>query len=61
MNRVVQRGRMVKLCIYKTSNGRGWGVKALEYIKKDTFVSEYVGEIISSEEAEKRGEIYGEH
>ena len=57
-NRVVQRGRMVKLCIFRTNNNRGWGVKALEYIKKDSFVTEYVGEVISSEEAEKRGHVY---
>merc|ERR1712242_300540 len=57
-NRVVQRGRKVKLCIYRTDNGCGWGVKALENIKKGSFVVEYVGEVITSEEAEKRGEKY---
>ena len=41
-NRVVQKGRKVKLCIYRTSNGCGWGVKALETIKKGAFVTEYV-------------------
>ena len=49
----------VKLCIYRTDNGCGWGVKALENIKKGSFVVEYVGEVITSEEAEKRGEKYG--
>lgn len=57
-NRVVQKGRKVKLCIYRTSNGCGWGVKALERIKKGSFVVEYVGEVITSEEAEERGKTY---
>ena len=45
-NRVVQQGRKHKVCIFRTSNGRGWGVKALQRIKKGTFVMEYVGEVI---------------
>ncbi|XP_022238933.1 histone-lysine N-methyltransferase SUV39H1-like isoform X2 [Limulus polyphemus] len=57
-NRVVQHGRKVKLAIFRTDDGRGWGVKTLEKIKKGTFVMEYVGEVITSEEAEKRGQIY---
>jgi len=58
VNRVVQQGRKVKLCIYRTENGCGWGVKTMENIKKGTFVVEYVGEIITSEEAEERGKKY---
>nr|CAJ18345.1 putative H3K9 methyltransferase [Cercopis vulnerata] len=57
-NRVVQNGRKVKLCIFRTRNGCGWGVKALENIPKGTFVTEYVGEVIQFEEAEKRGKTY---
>ncbi|XP_043243512.1 histone-lysine N-methyltransferase SUV39H2-like isoform X2 [Amphibalanus amphitrite] len=57
-NRVVQRGRKVKLSIFRTSNGCGWGVKALESIKRGSFVAEYVGEVITNEEAERRGEKY---
>lgn len=57
-NRVVQKGRTISLCIFRTANGRGWGVKAMENIKKDSLVTEYVGEVISSEEAERRGRIY---
>ena len=58
-NRVVQKGRKVKLCIYKTDNGMGWGVKTLENIRKGTFVVEYVGEVIKEKEAEERGKKYG--
>nr|XP_045581626.1 histone-lysine N-methyltransferase SUV39H2-like [Procambarus clarkii] len=58
INRVVQKGRNISLCIFRTANGRGWGVKAMENIKKDSLVTEYVGEIITSDEAERRGKIY---
>ncbi|XP_063289185.1 histone-lysine N-methyltransferase SUV39H1 [Pelobates fuscus] len=57
-NRVVQKGIQYKLCIFRTSNGRGWGVRTLEKIRKNSFVMEYVGEIITSDEAERRGQIY---
>lgn len=57
-NRVVQRGTDVELCIFRTDDGRGWGVKTLRAIKRGTFVVQYVGEVINSEEAEKRGKQY---
>lgn len=44
-NRVVQQGRKHKVCVFRTSNGRGWGVKAMQRIKAGTFVMEYVGEV----------------
>lgn len=44
-NRVVQRGRRHKMCIFRTENCRGWGVKTLQRIPKGTFVMEYVGEV----------------
>ncbi|XP_071877596.1 suppressor of variegation 3-9 isoform X1 [Bombus fervidus] len=57
-NRVVQRGSKMKFCIFRTANGRGWGVKTLQAIKKGCFVTQYVGEVITNEEAEKRGKEY---
>ncbi|KAJ1917868.1 hypothetical protein H4219_002978 [Mycoemilia scoparia] len=51
--RVVQKGRTVKLNIFRTKN-KGWGVRAEEYIRKGKFICEYVGEIITSKEAEER-------
>lgn len=57
-NRVVQLGRKVPLCIFRTSNGRGWGVRALRTVHRGEFVCEYVGEVISFEEAERRGQGY---
>lgn len=57
-NRVVQNGRKVPLCIFRTSNGCGWGVKAKRKIHCGEFVCEYVGEVITHEEAEIRGHTY---
>lgn len=45
LNRVAQNGRKVKICIFRTPNGRGWGVKTLQKIKKGVFIMEYVGEV----------------
>ncbi|XP_044259749.1 histone-lysine N-methyltransferase SUV39H2-like isoform X1 [Tribolium madens] len=57
-NRVVQKGRKVPLCIFRTSNGCGWGVKSLRKIHYGEFICEYVGEVITHEEAETRGRTY---
>lgn len=57
-NRVVQNGRKVPLCIFRTSNGCGWGVKAMRRIHCGEFVCEYVGEVITHDEAELRGKTY---
>lgn len=58
MNRVVQNGRTHSLCIFKTSNGCGWGVRTNRTIAVGQFICEYVGEIITYEETERRGKIY---
>lgn len=58
INRVVQKGRTVNLSIYRTNSGCGWGVKACETIPKGGFVCEYVGEVITFDEAELRGQKY---
>ncbi|NXR10229.1 SUV92 methyltransferase, partial [Semnornis frantzii] len=44
-NRIVQKGTPYSLCIFRTNNGRGWGVKTLQEIKTNSFVMEYVGEV----------------
>ncbi|KAG5452519.1 Histone-lysine N-methyltransferase suv39h2 [Clonorchis sinensis] len=55
--RVVQLGRKVPLCVFRTRD-RGWGVKTKAPIATGTFVAEYLGEILTFEEAEQRGVIY---
>ncbi len=57
-NRVVQKGSEFPLCIFRTPDGRGWGVKTYSAIEKGKFVIEYVGELITVDEAERRGRQY---
>lgn len=56
-NRVVQKLRSIPLCIFRTGDAKGWGVKAVTEIKKNSFVCEYTGEVIMFDEAEQRGAV----
>lgn len=54
-----QNQRMLKregkaFSVFKTQDGRGWGVQAGEDIQPGQFLMEYVGEVISDEEVERR-------
>ncbi|KAF8865498.1 SET domain-containing protein [Acephala macrosclerotiorum] len=53
-NRVVQQGRKVQLQIFKTDNGRGWGVQSPDPIKRGQFVDCYLGELLTPLEAQAR-------
>lgn len=44
-----------------TIDGAGWGAFNKYALVKGDFVSEYVGEVITQEEAERRGRIYDKH
>lgn len=50
-NRLVQRGRQYSLTIYYISPFIEWGVRADTFIPKNSFIEEYVGEIITMEES----------
>ncbi|KAF7544003.1 hypothetical protein G7Z17_g10297 [Cylindrodendrum hubeiense] len=52
-NRVVERGRTIPLQIFRTAD-RGWGIRSSASIKKGQFVDRYLGEIITSTEADRR-------
>lgn len=52
-NRVVQRGTTHYFQLFKTE-AKGWSIRTLSDIPKGGFVCEYVGEIITDEEAEQR-------
>ena len=54
-NRVTQQNPNLHLCLFKTLNGRGWGVKTLKAITTGSFVMEYTGELINFNEVERRG------
>lgn len=60
-NRLVQHGRQVPLVLFKTANGSGWGVQAATALRKGEFVCEYIGEIITSDEANERGKAYDDN
>lgn len=61
INRVVQLGSKISLCLFKSSTGKGWGLKTRESLLKGQFISEYVGEIISFDTANKNYEISNTH
>ena len=44
-NRIVQRGSKVKFTIFRTENHE-WSVRVSQFVKKGSFVVEYVGEIV---------------
>ncbi|CAK4146285.1 unnamed protein product [Aphanomyces euteiches] len=51
-NRALQENKVPKTQIFKTLNGRGFGLKVVEPVKAGQLVIEYIGEVIS--EGEKR-------
>lgn len=54
-NRVVQRGQTVALMV-REAGAKGWGAAAVGDVARGTFVAEYVGEILSGSEADRRTE-----
>ncbi|KAK9263474.1 hypothetical protein V1519DRAFT_496124 [Lipomyces tetrasporus] len=53
----LQRG-LGKRVVVGPSNVSGWGLFMGESIKQDEYLGEYKGELISQDEAERRGKIY---
>ena len=43
--------------LFRSEQGKGWAVKTTHPISKGTFIEEYVGEVISDEEAGRRSEL----
>ena len=64
-NRLTQRGVQHPLEIFKTANGRGWGVRVSPSsphpVPRCAFVGEYLGEIMSVAESRDDPETHGEH
>lgn len=59
LNRVVQHPLRIKLQVFKTEK-RGWGIRTLHDIPQGAFVSVYVGNLYSSEEANIQGQNFGD-
>ncbi|XP_060523999.1 histone-lysine N-methyltransferase EHMT1 isoform X2 [Cylas formicarius] len=53
VNRVLQKGSTHRFQLFKTA-AKGWGVKTLNAISKGSYVCEYVGEILTDKEADRR-------
>jgi histone-lysine N-methyltransferase SUV39H len=53
-NRKLQAGLVCPLKLEYFGPQKGWGVKACEFIKQGDFVIEYIGEVISQQEMERR-------
>ncbi|KAK9756851.1 hypothetical protein RND81_01G124900 [Saponaria officinalis] len=53
-NRVVQRGLRYNLQVFRTPEGKGWGLRASENLPKGAFVCEFVGEILTTMELHER-------
>lgn len=59
LNRELQNGLKFALEVFKTKEG--WSVRALEQIPRGGFVIEYVGEVLSQNEALKRAKMCEEY
>nr|XP_011457368.1 PREDICTED: histone-lysine N-methyltransferase SUVR4-like [Fragaria vesca subsp. vesca] len=53
-NRIVQKGIAVKLQVFWTTEGKGWGLRTLEALPRGAFVCEYVGEVLTIGELHER-------
>lgn len=54
INRVVQRGLVREVQVFWTGSEKEWGIRALKDLPMGCFVFEFIGEIVTTAEMEKR-------
>ena len=59
-NRVAQNGISLRLQLFRTSTGKGWGVRCLDDVTKGAFVCVYVGHLLTEEQSDQRGTEMGD-
>ncbi|KAF1788837.1 SET domain [Phytophthora cactorum] len=52
------QNRSIALSKEKHLSAAGWGLFVEEFVAKDEFIIEYIGEMVSQEEADRRGAVY---
>ena len=58
-NQRLQKRQYARLELFKTTDGRGWGLKALEDVPEGGLVQEYIGEVLTTEAFKDRAASYG--
>mmetsp|Transcript_39799 Transcript_39799/g.93262 ORF Transcript_39799/g.93262 Transcript_39799/m.93262 type:complete len:1002 (-) Transcript_39799:365-3370(-) len=57
-NNIGMRHNKMLLVAVSTFPAAGWGLFIRHAISKDEFIGEYIGELVSNEEADRRGQLY---
>jgi SET domain-containing protein len=58
-NQRLQKKQFARVEVFKTGDGRGWGLKALEDISSGDLVQEYIGEVVTTAMCKARLRQYG--
>ena len=60
VNRVVQQGVTLRLQLFKTAHGAGWGGRCLDEVPRGAFISTYTGVLLLESKADRHGLKYGD-